>query len=305
MKEAEKQLLLAVADTDDLGKGAYSLRANGAGAAIHSNDVVTIQKKEGQPGITVRVSSAAKGEKVYIPVVITQSGVDDLVYNDIYIEDGAEVEIIAGCGIHNDGEHESRHDGIHTFYIGKHAKLTYVEKHYGQGDGVGGRVLNPTTVLHLDEGAECTLDSTQIKGVDSTKRKTDAYLGKDSKLIVLEKLMTHGEQKAYSDMDVFLKGEGAVARIVSRSVARDASVQVFHPRALGHSACKAHIQCDSIIMDGAQVSSIPEIGAYHVDAQIVHEAAIGRINNDQLIKLMSFGLTEEEAEAVIVDTFLQ
>ena len=303
-ESAERELLRAVADLDSLPQGAYSLRRNGAGAALHSSECVTITRKEDKPGIDIHVRSAARGEKVYIPVVITDTGVEDLVYNDFYIEAGAQVEIIAGCGIHNDGGQESRHDGIHTFHVGKDASLIYTEKHYGQGDGNGKRVLNPTTVLHLEEGAQCTLDTTQIKGVDSTIRKTEAYLHKNAKLMVLEKLMTHGQQTAHSDMDVFLEGENAVAQIISRSVAREDSIQVFHPRAIGSAACKAHIQCDSIIMDRAQVRSIPEIGALHVDAQIIHEAAIGRINDEQLLKLRTLGMTEAEAENVIIENVL-
>lgn len=215
------------------------------------------------------------------------------------------MEIIAGCGIHNDGCDTSQHDGIHTFHIGKNAKIVYSEKHVGEGNGSGERILNPTTVIHMEEGSYAKMDMSQIKGVDSTMRKTEANLGPKAKLVINEKLMTHGKQKAYSDVTVNLNGEDSVVQIISRSVGKDTSVQVFHPIAVGNNKSRAHIQCDSIIMDEAKISSIPEIAANHVDAQIVHEAAIGKINNDQLIKLQTFGLSDEEAEKVIVEGFLK
>ena len=215
------------------------------------------------------------------------------------------VEIIAGCGIHNDGCDTSQHDGIHTFHIGKQAHVVYTEKHYGEGNGEGGRILNPTTNIYMEEGSYAQMDMSQIKGVDSTKRITYAKLGKDAKLVINEKLLTHGRQFAHSDVEVDLDGENSALQIVSRSVGKDDSVQVFHPIARGNNACRAHVQCDSILMGNAKISSIPEIAANHVDAQVVHEAAIGKINSDQLIKLQTFGLSEEEAEAVIVDGFLR
>lgn len=228
----------------------------------------------------------------------------DEVYNDFYVEEGADVTIVAGCGIHNAGCNDTRHDGIHTFHVGKGANVRYEEKHYGAGEGTGGRILNPVTKIILEEDAVFTLDTAQIKGVDSTVRKTEVILGKGSKLFATEKLMTHDEQSAVSDMDVILQGEDSSAQIISRSVADGTSRQVFHPRAVGENMCHAHIQCDSIIMGQAQVASIPEIDAKHIDAAIIHEAAIGRINNEQLLKLRTFGMSEEEAEAVIIEAFL-
>lgn len=306
MEQMEKNLLKTVADISGFMPGsAFSLRKNGAGVERHSTEHVKILAKTDKPGIDIIVDANTVGESIHIPVILTDSGVQDMVYNDFYIGEGADVEIIAGCGIHNDGCDTSQHDGIHTFHIGKHASITYTEKHYGEGSGSGGRILNPTTVIHMEEGSFAKMDMSQIKGVDSTFRKTVANLGTSAKLVINEKLMTHGEQKAHSDVTVNLNGEDSVVQIVSRSVGKDHSVQVFHPIAVGNNRSRAHIQCDSIIMGKAKISSIPEIAANHVDAEIIHEAAIGKINNDQLIKLQTFGLNSEEAETVIVDGFLK
>ena len=241
---------------------------------------------------------------MFIPVVCSVSGMTDLVYNDFYIADGADVTIVAGCGIHNSGCNESRHDGIHTFHVGKNANVHYEEKHYGEGNGTGSRVLNPVTNIELGENSVFTLDTVQIKGVDSTIRTTNVSMDADSKLFVLERLMTDGEQKAESDIEVCMNGAGSSAQIISRSVGKGNYSQVFHPQAVGKNKCHAHIQCDSIIMDHAEVGSIPEIQAKHVDAAIVHEAAIGRINDEQLLKLRTLGMTEAEAENVIIENFL-
>ena len=286
-------------------EGAYNLRYNGQALCHGDSEHIKIRRKEDKQGIDVYISSEAKGEQVHIPVVISKSGMMDIVYNDFYIEEGADVVIVAGCGIHNSGCNEMRHDGIHAFYVGKNAKVVYEEKHYGEGEGTGENILNPVTQIYLEEGAMFTLDTVQIRGVDSTERKTDVDMGPGSRLVVMEKLMTHGSQSAVSNMEVRMNGGGSSAQIVSRSVAKGTSRQIFHPNAVGNALCKAHIQCDSIIMDEAQVCSIPEIDARNVDAQIVHEAAIGRINTEQLLKLRSFGMTEEEAEAVIIENFLR
>ncbi|MBE6764623.1 MAG: SufD family Fe-S cluster assembly protein [Ruminococcaceae bacterium] len=301
----EQELLEAVSDLHEIPEGAYNIRRNGASMSRNSTEEIEIVPKTDKSGIDIIVKAGVKNRSVHIPVIITESGLSDLVYNDFFIGEDADVLIVAGCGIHNDGSSDSRHDGIHTFHIGKNAHVKYVEKHYGSGNGKGGRILNPVTELYLDENASCELESVQIKGVDSTVRTTRAYLEKDAKLLVMERLMTHGEQKADSDMTVELNGENAGARIISRSVAKDSSVQMFHPIAAGNSKCRAHIQCDSIIMDNAKVSSIPEIAANHSEAEIVHEAAIGRINNDQLLKLQTLGLSEQEAEEIIVEGFLR
>lgn len=306
MNDKERQLLEQIAGIRGFQPGtAFNLRHNAMGVERHSTENVQIVPKTDRPGIDIIVKAYTKQEKVHIPVVLSESGVHDLVYNDFYIEEGAEVEIVAGCGIHNDGCDASQHDGIHTFHIGKHAKVTYIEKHLGKGKGSGARVLNPTTVVHMDEGSYMEMDTSQIKGVDSTKRKTSCFLQAHAKLVISERLMTHGAQRADSDVIVSLDGEDSVVQIVSRSVGKDNSIQVFHPIAIGNAPCRAHIQCDSILMDHAKISSIPEISANHVDAQIVHEAAIGKINNDQLMKLQTFGLSAEEAEQVIVEGFLK
>ena len=306
MEQMEKNLLKTVADISGFMPGsAFSLRKNGAGVERHSTEHVKILAKTDKPGIDIIVDDNMVGESIHIPVILTDSGIQDMVYNDFYIGEGADVEIVAGCGIHNDGCDTSQHDGIHTFHIGRNASITYTEKHYGEGSGSGGRILNPTTVIHMEEGSFAKMDMSQIKGVDSTFRKTEANLGATAKLVINEKLMTHGEQKAHSDVTVNLNGEDSVVQIVSRSVGKDTSVQVFHPIAVGNNRSRAHIQCDSIIMGKAKISSIPEIAANHVDAEIIHEAAIGKINNDQLIKLQTFGLNSEEAEKVIVDGFLK
>lgn len=285
-------------------EGAYNLRLNGMAVCHGDSRHIKIVKKEDKPGIDIHISGEAKDEQVHIPVVMSQEGVD-IVYNDFYIEDGADVTIIAGCGIHGEGCSETRHDGIHTFYVGKNANVKYIENHYAEGNGSGSKVLNPVTKIYVGENSVFTLETTQIKGVDSTERENYIELAENARLFVTEKLMTDEEQTAVSNMDVELNGENSSARIVSRSVGKGSSRQVFHPKAIGNNPCHAHIQCDSIIMDHAEISSIPEIDAKHVDAQIIHEAAIGRINDEQLVKLRTFGMTAEEAESVIIESFLK
>ena len=305
MNKIDSGLLESVADLHEIPAGAYNIRKNGEGHSRHSTANIEIVTKTDKPGIDIIVAPGTKNESVHIPVIITESGINDVVYNDFYIGDDADVLIVAGCGIHNSGDDKSQHDGIHTFHIGKNARIKYVEKHYGEGDGKGERILNPVTVVEQDENSVCEMEMVQIKGVDSTVRDSKAYLGAGAKLIVTERLLTHGNQYARSDIDVYLNGEDASAQIISRSVAQDESKQIFHPNAIGNAKCRAHVQCDSIIMDTATVSSIPAITANSADAQIVHEAAIGKINNDQLIKLMTFGMSEEEAEEVIINGFLK
>ena len=285
-------------------EGAYNLRLNGMAVCHGDSRHIKIVPKEDKPGIDIHISGETKEEQVHIPVVMSQEGVD-IVYNDFYIEDGADVTIVAGCGIHGEGCSETRHDGIHTFHVGKNANVKYVENHYAEGNGTGSKVLNPVTKIYVGENSVFTLETTQIRGVDSTERENYIELAEDAKLFVTEKLMTDEGQTAVSNMDIELNGENSSARIVSRSVGKGSSKQVFHPRAIGNNRCHAHVQCDSIIMDQAEISSIPEINARHVDAQIIHEAAIGRINDEQLVKLRTFGMSEEEAEAVIIESFLK
>lgn len=305
MNNIDRNMLEAVANLHGTPQGAYNIRKNGEGIERRSSANITIEPKADKPGIDITVKAGTKNESVHIPVIITETGVDDLTYNDFYIGDDADVVIVAGCGIHNSGDKKSEHDGIHRFFIGKNARIKYVEKHYGEGDGTGERVLNPVTEIYMDENSFCEMEMVQIKGVDSTKRNTIAKLEKGASLVILEKLMTHGNQIAHSDMVVELNGENASSQIISRSVAKDSSEQVFYPRAVGNAKCRAHVQCDSIIMGDAKIRSIPEIAANHCDANIIHEAAIGRINNDQLLKLQTMGKTEEEAEEIIINCFLK
>ena len=284
-------------------EGAYNLRLNGMAVCHGDSRHIKIVKKEDKPGIDIHISGETKEEQVHIPVVMSREGVD-IVYNDFYIEDGADVTIIAGCGIHGEGCSETRHDGIHTFHVGKNANVKYIENHYAEGNGTGSKVLNPVTKIYVGENSVFTLETTQIEGVDSTERENYIELAENAKLFVTEKLMTDGEQTAVSNMDVELNGENSSARIISRSVGKGTSRQVFHPNAVGNARCHAHIQCDSIIMDHAEVCSIPAIDAKHVDAGIIHEAAIGRINDEQVTKLRTLGMTAEEAEGVIIENFL-
>lgn len=304
LDEITQKILKQIDEKGFEQSGAFNLRHNGTSLCHGDSEHIKIKKKEDKPGIDVYIDGDTKGEQVHIPVVVDASGMTDVVYNDFYIAKGADVTIIAGCGIHNSGCNESRHDGIHSFHVSDGANVRYEEKHYGEGEGTGARVLNPVTNIYMEENAVFTLDTAQIKGVDSTERETNISIGKGSKLYVVEKLMTHDDQMAVSNMEVQLNGEGSSAQIISRSVAKGCSKQVFHPKAVGNAGCHAHVQCDSIIMGHAQVSSIPEINAKHLDAAIIHEAAIGRINDEQLIKLRTMGMTEEEAESVIIDNFL-
>ena len=251
------------------------------------------------------MDSGTVGETCHIPAIITKPGIQETVYNDFYIGDDCDITIVAGCGIHNCGVQDSEHSGIHTFYVGKNARVRYVEKHYGEGEGTGARILNPHTIIYLEEGANIQLETVQIRGVDSTKRYTKVELAAGAEAVVTERLLTHGKQFAESKMDVIMKGEGAKTQVISRSVAQDESVQVFYPQVEGDAPCFGHVQCDSIIMGKAKISSIPAIVANHMDAQLIHEAAIGKIAGDQILKLMTLGLTEEEAEQKILDGFLQ
>ena len=304
LDQITEKILKQIDESGFRQEGAFNLRHNGIALCHGDSEHIKIKKKEDKPGIDVYIDENTKGEQVHIPVVVDASGMTDVVYNDFFIAEGAEVTIIAGCGIHNSGCNESRHDGIHSFHVAKGANVRYEEKHYGEGEGTGTKVLNPVTNIYMEEDSVFTLDTAQIKGVDSTQRETNISMGKGAKLYVVEKLMTHDEQTAVSNMEVQMNGEGSSAQIVSRSVAKGSSKQVFHPKAVGNAGCHAHVQCDSIIMDHAEVSSIPEINARHLDAAIIHEAAIGRINDEQLVKLRTMGMTEEEAESVIIDNFL-
>ena len=307
MDAIEKDLLLKIADLHAVPEGAYNIRGNGKTSARNTTENIDIiTKEDGKSGIDIVIKPNTKNESVHIPVIISKAGLQEMVYNDFYIGENADVVIVAGCGIHNCGGKEltSRHDGVHTFYLGKNAKVKYVEKHYGEGDGNGKNVMNPTTIVYLDEGAYMELESTQIKGVDSTKRLTKAELKAGSVFIVKEKLYTHGEQTADTDFVAEMNGEKCRADIVSRSVAADNSRQKFVSTMNGNAPCYGHTECDAIIMDKAVVLAAPGLSANHVDAELVHEAAIGKIAGEQLTKLMTLGLTEKEAEEQIIKGFL-
>ena len=306
LNDIQKRILQEVADMANIpAQGAVNIRSDGKKAFRQNTKNITIESKTDKDGIDIRIAPGTRAEHVYIPVVVTESGRHDVVYNDFFIGEGADVQIVAGCGIHNCGDCDSEHDGVHTFHVGKNARVTYVEKHYGEGEGTGKRILNPQTILYLEEGATVTLETVQIRGVDDTKRYTKAVVGEGAEFIVQEKLLTHGSQKAESEMDVFLNGADSKTRVISRSVAQDDSVQIFYPRVEGNCPCFGHVSCDAIIMGKARVRAIPEITCNHVDAGLIHEAAIGKIAGEQILKLMTLGLTAEEAEEKILEGFLR
>ena len=303
--EVDRELLEKIADM--LGKpvGAFNIRKDCGCDGRQSTEHIKIDHRtDGKSGIDIRILDGTVGETCHIPVIITKPGVQETVYNDFYIGENCNVEIVAGCGIHNCGEQDSRHDGVHTFRIGKNSHVHYSEKHYAEGDGKGGKIMNPQTIVYLEEGASIQMDTVQIRGVDSTKRYTKIVCGKGAEAVITERLLTHGKQHAESDMEIELNGEDARGRVISRSVAQDESKQIFHPVVVGNSKCFGHVQCDSIIMGKATIESIPSITANSTDAQLIHEAAIGKIAGDQLLKLQTLGLTEEEAEDTILKGFL-
>ncbi|MBR0131685.1 MAG: SufD family Fe-S cluster assembly protein [Lachnospiraceae bacterium] len=301
----QKQLLEEIADLHDVPAGAYNIRANSELAGRNTTENIDIVTKTDVPGIDIFIKPGTKKESVHIPVVLSKSGLKEMVYNDFHIGEDADVVIVAGCGIHNSGSLDSEHDGIHRFFVGKNAKVKYVEKHYGQGDGSGKRILNPGTEVHMEEGSSMEMEMVQIKGVDSTVRTTTAELARGASLVVRERLMTHGEQKAESVYEVKLNGIDASADVVSRSVAKDNSYQKFDAIIIGNAPCKGHTECDAIIMDNAHILAVPKLEALDIDASLIHEAAIGKIAGEQLTKLMTLGLTEEEAEEQIVNGFLR
>ena len=305
MDSIQKELLEAVAGLHEIPAGAYNIRANGESAARNTTANIDIVSKTDVSGIDIKIKAGTKKESVHIPVLLSQSGLEEMVYNDFYIGDDCDVVIVAGCGIHNGGDAASRHDGIHRFFVGKNAHVKYVEKHYGSGDGKGERIMNPQTEVDLGENSEMEMEMVQIKGVDSTVRTTKASLKKGANLVVTERLMTHGNQRAESKFDVDLNGVDSSANIISRAVARDNSVQIFKSVINGNAKCSGHTECDAIIMDNANISAIPEITANNPDAALIHEAAIGKIAGEQIIKLMTLGLTEKEAEEEIVNGFLK
>jgi len=305
LDEIQKRLLLEVADLHEIPEGAYNIRSNSQSAGRQSTANIEITSKQEVSGLEIRIKPGTKRESVHIPVVMTQSGLKEVVYNDFFVGADADVVIVAGCGINNCGNQDSQHDGIHRFYLEKGARVRYVEKHYGSGDGAGKRILNPGTEVYMAEDSYMEMEMVQIKGVDDTVRTTTAELDAGAKLVVRERLMTHGEQNAVSTYVVTLNGENASADVVSRSVARDHSYQKFDAKIIGNAACSGHTECDSIIMDQGRILAVPGLEANHVDASLFHEAAIGKIAGEQLIKLMTLGLTEAEAEEQIINGFLR
>ena len=310
LSDEDRQIFCTVADLSDGGNftppaGAYNFRVNGKSVGRNSTDRINIQPKHPESGLDIYIEPGTKGEQVHIPVAISVTGLKEVVYNDFHIGADSDVTIIAGCGIYNCGPSDSVHDGVHRFYVGKNAKVTYIEKHYGFGPGKGGKILNPTTEVYLESGALAHLEMEQIKGVDSTIRKTTATLKADAKLMVKERLLTHGRQTAESIYEAELNGANSSADIVSRSVARDASQQTFRATIIGDNICRGHSECDAIIMDQAEVHAIPALDARTKDAELVHEAAIGKLASDQLTKLMTLGLTRPEAESKIINGFLK
>ncbi|MGG7200463.1 SufB/SufD family protein [Clostridium butyricum] len=305
MDDIQKNLLKEISDLHSIPEGAFNIRIDGAVALRNTTANVDIVPKKDKSGIDIYIKENTKNESVHIPVILSQTGMTELVYNDFHIGENADVTIVAGCGIHNKGSEKAEHDGIHTFYIGKNAKVKYVEKHYGEGDGTGERVLNPETIVNIEDGGYMEMETTQIKGVDSTKRTTKAILEDNATLVIKEKIMTHGSQFAETEFEVDLNGENSSTNVISRSVAKDNSKQVFLSKINGNNKCAGHTECDAIIMDNACVKAIPEITANNIDASLIHEAAIGKIAGEQLIKLMTLGLTEKEAEEQIVSGFLK
>ena len=305
MDKIQQNLLEQVAGIHEVPTGAYSIRINGQLHGKNSSENIEIVKKQDKPGIDIYIKAGTKNESVHIPVILSQTGLKELVYNDFHIGEDCDITIVAGCGIHNGGAETSEHSGIHSFFMSKNAKCKYIEKHYGEGDGNGKNVMNPTTYVELAEGSYLEMETAQIKGVDSTKRVTTGKVMKNATLIVREKIMTHGQQYAETEFDVELAEDGSGAHVISRSVAKDSSKQKFISRIVGNSRCSGHTECDAIIMDEATVAAIPEILAVHPEASLVHEAAIGKIAGEQLIKLMTLGLTEKEAEEEIINGFLR
>lgn len=305
MDAIQQNLLEQVAGLHDVPAGAYNIRANGKMAGRNTTANIDIVTKEDKPGIDIRIKPGTKSESVHIPVVLSESGLKESVYNDFFVGEDCDITIIAGCGIHNGGSAASEHSGIHRFFVEKNAKVRYVEKHYGSGDGNGERIMNPTTEIHLAEGASLEMETVQIKGIDSTRRVTTAQVEEGASLVIREKIMTHGKQSAETDFTVDMRGDDSSVNLISRSVAKEQSRQLFKSRIIGNGKCQGHSECDAIIMDNASVSAIPELTANNIDANLIHEAAIGKIAGEQLIKLMTLGLTEKQAEEQIVNGFLK
>lgn len=305
MNEVDKELLKEIADMHSVPQGSFNIRKNGESIARNSTKDIEIIPKKDKSGIDIIVKEGVKNKSVHIPVIITVGNLNDLVYNDFYIGKDADVLIVAGCGIHNPTDQKSQHDGIHTFHLEENCKVKYIEKHLGVGNGQGDKVLNPTTVVEMKDGSDFEMETIQLGGVSYSNRKTNAFLGNDTKLVIKEKILTSDKQKAITTFNVVLKGENSSIEVVSRSVAKGKSRQKFVSNLKGQNECFGHVECDGIILDNAQIESVPKIVAQNINATLVHEAAIGKIAGDQLIKLQTLGLSEEEAQNQIIKGFLK
>ena len=304
-KKIDKQLLNEISGFHSIPQGAYSIRKNGEGVSLKSTEDITIVKKENKQGLDIFVKSNTKNKSLHMPVIITEGGVEDLVYNDFYIGENAEVLIVAGCGIHNSTNKDSQHNGIHSFHLEKNSKVKYFEKHLALGDGNGDKNLNPTTKIIMKDNAIFEMETIQLGGVSTSDRKTNAVLFKDAKLLVKEKILTSENQVAKTNFEVVLKQKGSSAKLQSRSVAKGKSKQMFASKIQGLDECFGHVECDGILLDEAIIESTPKIVAKNINASLVHEAAIGKIAGEQIIKLQTLGLSEEEAEAEIIKGFLK
>ena len=305
MKETTRKLLELVSDYKGDGfKGAYSLRQDGKCIDSMSSGHVKIEPKIDQPGIVVHVEPGTIGETVYIPSCVTQGGIDDVVYNDFYVGADCDITIRSGCGVHTDDDTLAKHNGIHRFFVGERAKVHYEEKHMGTGVGDGIRSINPVSEIHLEKDSFLEINATQISGVDRAYRKTTAEVAEGAKLVVHERLFTEGQQVTKTNFKVELNGDGSSADLVSRSVARDQSNQTMDSVIIGNAACTGHSECDSIIGEQAIVDASPRLFARNPDASLIHEAAIGKIAGEQIMKLRTLGLSEEEAEQEIINGFL-
>lgn len=305
MNEVDKELLKEIADMHSVPQGSFNIRKNGESIARNSTKDIEIVPKKDKSGIDIIVKEGVKNKSVHIPVIITVGNLNDLVYNDFYIGKDADVLIVAGCGIHNPTDQKSQHDGIHTFHLEENCKVRYIEKHLGVGKGQGDKVLNPTTVVEMKDGSDFEMETIQLGGVSYSNRKTSAFLGNDAKLVIKEKILTSDKQKAITTFNVVLKGKNSSVEVVSRSVAKGKSRQKFVSNLKGQNECFGHVECDGIILDNAQIESVPKIVAQNINATLVHEAAIGKIAGDQLVKLQTLGLSEEEAQNQIIKGFLK
>ena len=304
MNNITETMLKEISNWNGSFKGAYKIRENGCSVGRQSSENIKIDSKTDQPGLDIHILPGTKGETVSIPACVTHGDVDDLVYNDFYVGEGADVIIVAGCGVHTETGEPARHNGIHRFFLAPNSHVKYVEKHIGTGKGFGIRTIDPVTEVFLEENAVLEMDTAQIGGVDRTTRKTKATVAAGGKLLIRERILTEKEQTADTEFEVELNGEDSSADIVSRSVARDASRQSYVSTIVGNAPCSGHSECDAIIDGTAVVDAAPKLWAHNADAALIHEAAIGKIAGEQILKLRTLGLTEEEAEKKIIEGFL-